>query len=521
VSCGFRRRRAVLVCGLVLLCTGSASASPGDLDETFSKDGLLALGANRSLIDLAAAPDGSIWVAEQLSTYGTISRYSPGGEPVGLPATHGRIGAITAREDGRLLVGGAAPALPDDFSIAEAPGFQVTTDFAGGRDRLTDLIEGLSDTAVAAGLVTDGSGAHLGVARYLPSGALDGSFSGDGKLIFNAGGVDTVAEDAVVAVLPDGSILLAGAGPGPDGAGRGDFLLAKLEPDGDLDPGFGGGDGWVTLNLAGRDDAVSIAVAPDGAIVAGILACEFGLTTDCDPVIARFTAGGTLDAGFGSGGLSAGAPGAAIALGGDGSIYAVGESPTREYFGRDFALARYTPAGALDQSFSVDGIAIADFGLTDDVGLQIDVAADGRVVVGGIAGSGPGVARFEVAYGPGDADADGVLDVDDGCPERFAGHASGCPRIDRTIKVARAPGRRLEVRLKADLDVCSARQRIKVIRLRRGPDGSFARPRTSRRGIWRSSKAVPDGVYRAIAKHRTAPGLGRCSQAQSRARSIG
>ena len=120
-------------------------------------------------------------MAEQLSTYGTISRYSPGGEPVGLPATHGRIGAITAREDGRLLVGGAAPALPEDFSVAEAPGFQVTTDFAGGRDRLTDLVEGLSDTAVAAGLVTDGSGAHLGVARYLPSGALDGSFSATGS----------------------------------------------------------------------------------------------------------------------------------------------------------------------------------------------------------------------------------------------------------------------------------------------------------------------------------------------------
>ena len=254
---------------------------------------------------------------------------------------------------------------------------------------------------MAAGLVTDGSGAHLGVARYLPSGALDGSFSGDGKLIFNAGGVDTVAEDAVVAVLPDGSILLAGAGPGPDGAGRGDFLLAKLEPDGDLDPGFGGGDGWVTLNLAGRDDAVSIAVAPDGAIVAGILACEFGLTTDCDPVIARFTAGGTLDAGFGSGGLITGAPGAAIALGGDGSVYATGESPTREYFGRDFALARYTPAGALDQSFSGGGIASADFGLTDDVGLHLDVAGDGRIVAGGIAGAQPGVARFEVADGPG------------------------------------------------------------------------------------------------------------------------
>ena len=244
---------------------------------------------------------------------------------------------------------------------------------------------------------------------------------------------------AAVAGLPDGSVVLAGAGPGPDGSGRGDLLLAKLEPDGDLDPGFGGGDGWITIDVANRDDASSLALAPDGAILVGIQACAFGLHTSCSSAVARLTAAGTPDPAFGGGGVVTPVPGSEVAVAPDGSAYVAGGSPVREHFQGDFTLARLTPAGTLDAALSGDGIATADFGLTHDFAFDVGLGPDGPVLAGA-AGAGYGVARFELEAGPADADADGVEDADDRCPQRFAGNSSGCPRIDRTAKVR--PARR-------------------------------------------------------------------------------
>jgi uncharacterized delta-60 repeat protein len=88
-----------------------------------------------------------------------------------------------------------------------------------------------------------------------------------------------------MAVQADGKIVVGGATP----AGLG--FVARLEPDGRLDPGFGGGDGIVVDQ---RLFYVSkLAIGSDG----GILAAASGR-------LARFLPDGTPDLGFGSDGLA-------------------------------------------------------------------------------------------------------------------------------------------------------------------------------------------------------------------------
>ena len=105
---------------------------------------------------------------------------------------------------------------------------------------------------------------------------------------------------SALAVQPDGKIVAAGA---TDVRGRenqrngnplDDFALARYTADGSLDPSFGSG-GIVVTPFAGQSLVQGVGIQADGRIVAvGGGAGYFAL--------ARYTAGGTLDATFGHGG---------------------------------------------------------------------------------------------------------------------------------------------------------------------------------------------------------------------------
>lgn len=534
-------RRLAIVCAVLfgLAVPAGAGAAPGDRDPTFSSDGLVTHPG--TFRDLAVAADGSALVALNAAGQGSVMRYEPNGERdpqfgaadgfAQVFCCNGAISSLAVRPGGRIVAGGrtGTPTSGDfgltelepngDFACAAGGPCATTTDFAGGADVLTDVFAEPSGGTLAAGIVTSGPLDQLGVARYLSSGAPDTSFSGDGKLIFDSNGVTTFAEQAVVADLPDGSVLLAGAGPGPDGSGRGDLLLAKLEPDGDLDPGFGGGDGWVTVDIAVRDDADSISLGPDGAIFVGIRPCAFGLHTDCSAALAKFTPQGGLDATFGAGGVIQNAAGSFVAATSTGSVFAAGTTALRPYFLGDFALAHYTPTGAPDAAFARGGMASADVALTQDFGSGVAITTTGSVVVGGTAGSDLGLARFTLTAGPPDADADGKLDNADRCPERFAQNKIGCPRIRRELELETA-GPRLRAKIESEVDLCAGRQRLKVIELRKGPNRVVARPRTGAGGGWRSGKLDP-GLYRVRARHEVAGRIGRCNDLRPRAVRVG
>ncbi|WP_405725100.1 hypothetical protein OG885_02280 [Streptomyces sp. NBC_00028] len=136
--------------------------------------------------------------------------------------------------------------------------------------------------------------------------------------------------------------------------------------------------------------ASGVAVQPDGKIVtAGLSGGRFAL--------ARYTSQGDLDATFDSDGkvttaitgANDGASG--MVLQSDGRIVAAGAAGTG-----DFALARYTPNGSLDTSFSADGKVTTDFGGGNDQALAVTRQPDGKIVAAGLGNNDFALARYEV-----------------------------------------------------------------------------------------------------------------------------
>ena len=74
----------------------------------------------------------------------------------------------------------------------------------------------------------------------------------------------------------------------------------------------------------------------------------------------------------------------------DGKIMAVGQGGPSP---GDFALARYSPNGTLDTSFSGDGKQTTDFGGSDRANAVV-VQADSKIVAGGSGGPGGAFARY-------------------------------------------------------------------------------------------------------------------------------
>src|SRR5436305_1754189 len=98
------------------------------------------------------------------------------------------------------------------------------------------------------------------------AGQLDSSFGGDGKVITPFGN-RSQAQAYSEAIQADGKIVAAG-----DTFQRGSdrFALARYNPSGSLDSSFGG-DGKVATHFASMsdDNADSVAIQADGKVVAG------------------------------------------------------------------------------------------------------------------------------------------------------------------------------------------------------------------------------------------------------------
>ena len=138
------------------------------------------------------------------------------------------------------------------------------------------------------------------LARYHGNGSLDSRFGVGGKVRTDTGRIETAN---VVAMQPDGKILIAGTGIGPPIFFRQTFLLARYREDGALDSGFGIG-GMAYTSFAGRADiAMSLALQPDGKIIAaGRAHSNRDPSFPPDFALARYHDDGTPDATFGAGG---------------------------------------------------------------------------------------------------------------------------------------------------------------------------------------------------------------------------
>lgn len=207
---------------------------------------------------------------------------------------------------------------------------------------------------------------------------LDPGFADKGVAITSLGPYDDRASD--VAVQPDGKIVVAGSSANSANL---DLALARYNPDGSLDPGFSE-DGLVVVDVSGDDDeAVAVAVMPDGAIVAA------GYTfngADRDFVLARFLENGALDHGFGVNGIVVMAVGnsddviTAVAGQEDGSVLVAGYATGTN--GRVVVLGRFLANGSPDPSFEGAGLTLTGVGV-DATASAMAVQENGKILVTG------------------------------------------------------------------------------------------------------------------------------------------
>jgi uncharacterized delta-60 repeat protein len=221
--------------------------------------------------------------------------------------------------------------------------------------------------------------------QLLSGGALDTSFSGDGKASapFDASGVTGNG----MAVQADGKIVEVGK------VADGNFSLVRFNADGSLDTSFGShGTGKISTHVGDFQNveaAFAVAIQSDGKIV--VLAADQGhpdaMGGDFDMVVARFTSSGSFDNSFGHGGFvrlsnfdshtSIGVDPSAIAIQHDGKIVVAGAEEQGAFAlggaNDNFVIGRLNTNGTLDTSFNGDGKANIDLGENEEAeGMAID-----------------------------------------------------------------------------------------------------------------------------------------------------
>lgn len=227
---------------------------------------------------------------------------------------------------------------------------------------------------------------------YATNGALDGGFT-TASLDFASSGA-TAFDPKGMHRQPDGKLLVVGIVSFP--GGDSDVGVARFLPNGALDSTFSG-DGMLTFSYdivdESNDQGNAIGVLPDRRIV---VAGSILRATGTEAAVAVLTPTGGYDNGFGLVGRfsfkfsdqASSHQAVALAVQGDGRILVGGRSAASDGLFADFGIARLLPAGddPLDPTFSGDGRRVFNFGLAGSGADELtDLALDpsGRIVAAG------------------------------------------------------------------------------------------------------------------------------------------
>jgi len=285
---------------------------------------------------------------------------------------------------GMSVVAPAAFALPPG-----GPGVRITIPISGTDDTAyAGAVDGAGNV-VMAGATSTGKSVLASITR---TGQLNPAFGPDGFVLYDF----STSTDAWLALvhMSDGRYVGCGVYFNTQGTAN-DFIVARFLGDGSLDGTFNGTGYAVTpFLLSGPggdlfDQCNAVAVDSDGSIVAA------GVTDADGPphvALARYTADGALDGGFGSGGLldinagasaNASSEAHALLIQPDGKLlvagYASGTSNS------DFLVMRLHADGTFDTTFGTNGIVRTPIGTGEDIGNAMVLQPDGRIVVAGTA----------------------------------------------------------------------------------------------------------------------------------------
>ncbi|HYN51261.1 MAG TPA: hypothetical protein VES62_10080 [Thermoleophilaceae bacterium] len=282
--------------------------------------------------------------------------------------------SLLVQPNGRIVVaGGGAPG--GSFCVARLrTNGTLDTTFASGGKRVIGFGGG-DESASSAALQQDGkimlaghSDLRVAVARLKPNGALDTTFSGNGKMTLSWG---ALSRASAVLVLRSGKILLAGFS-GPEG---GNIQVARLNANGALDTTFGTG-GKATIDFGGDDFGLAMARQANGRIIV------VGHSSATGAVVARLRANGKLDPDFAGDGrltLPGGGVARAVLIQPDRKIVVTGNAGGSAMM----TVTRLNRNGSPDTTFDGDGTAMIDFGSLADLAGDAERRPDGKIVVAG------------------------------------------------------------------------------------------------------------------------------------------
>lgn len=325
--------------------------------------------------------------------------------------------AFAAWACGVLVIGGAAVAANGDID----PGFG-----AAGLG-LTGLTDALGNGAYGPVVQTDGkiliadtrtmngaSGSDFFVARFTANGALDSSFSFDGRVTIDFDGGAGSDVCLGIALQADGKVVVVGSTS--TGSGN-DFAIARLNGDGTLDTTFGGGTGKVVvpfdLVAMGNDIANAVTIQANGKIL--VVGSVQTASNGTDFGILRLNGDGTPDPAFNltgkvsygfdlAGSFSKDDTPQAVAIDTAGRIVVSGsaDKSTTSTVANDFAVLRLQPNGQLDPNFDADGRATVAFDLgasADDQSFALLLQHDGHIVLAGAGDVSPvsGTSNYDMA----------------------------------------------------------------------------------------------------------------------------
>jgi uncharacterized delta-60 repeat protein len=408
------RRSTVALAALALAATVlvatpgiSASAPAGALDTSFGDNGRVQVNVAGAFVStdqlqaILVQPDGKVLAAGWGGNpYGDfiLMRTNPDGTldsgfgvngiaRNAFSSTWDEANAVALQPDGKIVAGGFARTANgnDDVAIARyLPNGTLDPSFSGDGlasglfafvylSFLPQAVYGIAaqpDGKVVALVGSNNNSPGFVVIRLLADGTLDPTFGDSGRAVFehqNAYGI---------ALQPDGRILLVGS---TLDATPSEMAVIRLDSSGALDASFGQLGVAAVPNQAASASADAIALQPDGRIViAGAASTGYA----AQMALARVWPDGSLDTSFGNGGhVSTTITGAedrarSIALQSDGKIVAVGG--TLSGTTRPWVIARYNVSGSIDGTFDNDGIALFDNGSA----LAVAVGADGAYVTG-------------------------------------------------------------------------------------------------------------------------------------------
>jgi len=403
----------IMFLALTIFGVMDLEAAPGDLDRAFGNGGLVATNIAGSPAEpfehyassILVQPDGKIVVcgvyydtAANYTPQGFLVRYHPTGALDTAFGTNGLVlvqpaSDLAVQPDGKIiavggyyLVGGVGA-----FGVVRFnPDGTDDTSFGSGGLVLTPIGDPSNQASGTTGVaiqpdgkivvvgqtwLNQGPHAWSAAVRYNPNGSLDTSFGNGGKVLTSFG--QYLSKPDEVAVQADGKIILVGTAYVHNNP-LSSVVLARFDPDGSLDSGFGTGGKVFEGVSSGYRTIHDALLQPDGKIIVASIR-DNGIG-ESSYLIIRYNINGSIDTSFATSGVFSAVNSYlnGIALQPDGKILSFGNALP------GFAIQRLNPNGTPDANFGNNGRVVSQFATSSFASVGA-VKPDGKILaVGGI-----------------------------------------------------------------------------------------------------------------------------------------